>query len=245
MYSAQVVPNSDTISQECGKKIFAFPKFVYAAQKSAPKMKLDYTMLSWEILDEHRSFLESNEKQYYEIYDIETIGHEFGHTLWLTPNGEVVMNQSGQIKNIEEFKATAGGLVAHFMKNIDFDIDFERKLVLMHLIRTIKMLRYREVEDILPYYCECLIHLHIFFESGMIDVSAMGKLRFNFSPESYDTLKELYTGIYTQEIFHYLSVMDAKDYLLNFVEKEDGIYLPKREDARNFVEKYYEKYLSM
>jgi Zn-dependent oligopeptidase len=27
------------------------------------------------------------------MYDIETIGHEFGHTLWLTPNAEVKMNR--------------------------------------------------------------------------------------------------------------------------------------------------------
>jgi hypothetical protein len=84
-YSAQVVPNDDVVSKVHGKKIFAFPKYVLEAQKSAPRMKLDSKLISEEILEKYRKFLDGREEDYYKIYDIETIGHEFGHTLWLTP----------------------------------------------------------------------------------------------------------------------------------------------------------------
>jgi len=74
-----------------GKKIFAFPKFVLQSQKTAPKMRLDNEMISSEILDKYYKFLHGEERDYYKIYDIETIGHEFGHTLWLTPGCEIKM----------------------------------------------------------------------------------------------------------------------------------------------------------
>jgi len=48
-------------------------------------MRLDSEMISDEILKKYKEFLDGPEEEYYKIYDIETIGHEFGHTLWLTP----------------------------------------------------------------------------------------------------------------------------------------------------------------
>ena len=90
-YSAQVVPNDDEVSKVHGKKIFAFPKFVLESQRSAPKMKLDSEIISQDILKKYYDFLNGKPEDYYTIYDIETIGHEFGHTLWLTPGCEVLM----------------------------------------------------------------------------------------------------------------------------------------------------------
>jgi len=90
-YSAQVVPNDDEVSKVHGKKIFAFPKFVLESQRSAPKMKLDTEMISTNMLEEYYEFLQGSNEEYYKIYDIETIGHEFGHTLWLTPGCEIRM----------------------------------------------------------------------------------------------------------------------------------------------------------
>jgi len=52
-YSAQVVPNDGEVSKVFGKKIFAFPKYILEAQKSAPKMKLDYEMIDREIIKKH------------------------------------------------------------------------------------------------------------------------------------------------------------------------------------------------
>jgi hypothetical protein len=90
-YSAQVVPNDDVVSKIHGKKIFAFPKFVLESQRAAPSMQLDSEMISEEILTKYRAFLDGSDEDYYKIYDIETIGHEFGHTLWLTPGSEISM----------------------------------------------------------------------------------------------------------------------------------------------------------
>lgn len=109
MYSAQVVPNDNEVSKIHGKKIFAFPEFVLEAQRSQPFMQLDSVTLDEEFITQYRKFLYGSETAYYKIYDIETIGHEFGHTLWLAPDSEVVMNKkTGLYKNIEEWKATAG-----------------------------------------------------------------------------------------------------------------------------------------
>lgn len=161
-YSAQVVPNDGEVSKIHGKKIFAFPKFVLESYRTAPKMKLEQEILSEDILKKYYDFLHGPDERYYKIYDIETIGHEYGHTLWLTSDSEVQMNQTGLFKNIEEFKATAGGLVAYFFSA---ETEYDEEIVVTHLMRCVKMMRYREVLDVVPYYCECLIHLHIFFES--------------------------------------------------------------------------------
>ena len=92
-YSAQVVPNDDMVSKEYGKKIFAFPKFVHEAQRSAPRMKLDSECIDEEILTKYYAFLEKDFEHYFDIYDIETIGHEYGHSLWLKEGIEVSMNE--------------------------------------------------------------------------------------------------------------------------------------------------------
>ncbi len=238
-YSAQVVPNDDQVSKVYGKKIFAFPKFVLESQKTAPKMALDIKIIDKDILEKYYAFLNGPEERYYEIYDIETIGHEFGHTLWLTPGIEVRMGEQGLYKNIEEFKATAGGLVAYFISGGDELLDED--IIITSLMRDIRMMRYREVEDILPYYCECLIHLHIFFMSGMIDYH-FGKIRLHYNEKTFTGFKELYTSIYTQQIFTYLKQMEAGNFLFEFVVRENGIFLPKEEKVRKFVEDYFEKY---
>jgi len=250
-YSAQVVPNDDEVSKVHGKKIFAFPKYVLEAQRSAPKMKLDSVMISDDILKKYWEFLDGPDENYYKIYDIETIGHEFGHTLWLTPGSEVKMWGTGLLKNIEEFKATAGWLVAHFLK---WWSNLDEKVVVTHLMRSIKIMRYREVEDILPYYCECLIHLHILFESGIVwyeqpspqsspkERRGSKQIHLYYNEQNLTALREMYIGVYTQEIFTYLNQMDARNFLFEFVVREDGVFLPKDSEVREFVEEYYKQY---
>lgn len=237
-YSAQVVPNDDEVSKVHGKKIFAFPKFVLESQRSAPKMKLDSEIISSEILEKYYEFLSGSDENYYKIYDIETIGHEFGHTLWLTPGCEIKMWESGLFKNIEEFKATAGWLVAHFLKGPS---NLDEEIVVTHLMRAIKIMRYREVEDILPYYCECLIHLHILFESGILSFES-GKIELHMHEQNLKSLREMYIWVYTQQIFTYLNQMDAGNFLFEFVVRENGVFLPKYDQVREFVEEYYGKY---
>jgi hypothetical protein len=41
----------------------------------------------------------------------------------------------------------------------------QRDLIIHHVIRCINLLKYREVNEIEPYYCESLIHLDIMFGS--------------------------------------------------------------------------------
>jgi len=108
-------------------------------------------------------------------------------------------------------------------------------------MRSIRMMRYREVEDILPYYCECLIHLHIFFESRLVEYRH-GKIYLNFKEKTFSEFKELYTAAYTQQIFTYLNTLEAGNFLFEFVEKVDEVFLPKHPKARRFVENYYEIY---
>jgi hypothetical protein len=170
MYSAQVVPNDNEVSKIHGKKIFAFPEFVLETQRSLPFMQLDTETIDAQVLTQFRKFLFGPESRYYKIYDIETIGHEFGHTLWLAPDTEVRMNsQTGLYKNVEEWKATAGGLVAYFMSGVT---EYDNDVFVTHLMRTIKLLKFREIEDIIPYYCEALIHLHIMFEANIIVIES-------------------------------------------------------------------------
>ena len=70
-------------------------------------MQITHNIFEPNFIQKHQNFIQNDAKKYFEIYDIETIGHEFGHTLWLDLDTESVMNTTGNFKNIEEFKATA------------------------------------------------------------------------------------------------------------------------------------------
>ena len=60
--------------------------------------------------------------------------------------------------------------------------------------------------------------------------------------QNIKALRELYIGVYTQEIFTYLNQMDAGNFLFEFVVRENGVFLPKDEQVRSFVEEYYKQY---
>jgi hypothetical protein len=108
MYSAQVIPNDPIITEKCGKKIFALPAFILESQKNAPVMQLSHDFFHIDVLKKYKECIYGDDQKYYRIYDIETIGHEFGHTLWLDTDTEVLMNKkTGCFKDIEEFKATS------------------------------------------------------------------------------------------------------------------------------------------
>ncbi|MEO1923435.1 MAG: invasion protein CiaB, partial [Nautiliaceae bacterium] len=164
LFSAQVVPNDEEVSAEKGKKIFAFVDKVYEDIKARPKMALSYEILGKEFMDKFYKYLDDKEK-FVKVYDITTIGHEFGHILWVDDESERVMNKSGMFKNVEEFKATTGGLMAFFENE-------NAKLIKPVLDDTIKravgLIAWMEVDEVLPYYIEGLIHLTGLFESGVI-----------------------------------------------------------------------------
>ncbi|MDD2907638.1 MAG: invasion protein CiaB [Candidatus Gracilibacteria bacterium] len=239
--SAQVVPNDDVISDKCGKKIFAFPEMVLENKRSNPFMKLSSIIFDEKLLDDYRNFLFSDSKNFYKVYDIETLGHEFGHNLWLDLDTETIMNkETGVFKSIEEFKATTGGLVAYFMgKNDDFELS--KKLIIDHIVRTIGLFAYKKVGEIQTYYCEALIHFQILLESRIITIID-NKIGINFTNESYEYLKETYLNHYLDLINIYLNKVDAMVFLKKYTIKEGLYYMPQNEFLRDFVNYFYSIY---
>ena len=236
LFSAQVVPNDERVSAELGKKIFAYADFVMASKKSKPFMKLGIEIFGEAFIKKQRALIDEDPNLWHEIYDISTIGHEFGHILWIDSDTETKMNGTGQFKNIEEFKATTGGLMAFFRN--------EREELKRHIIddlasRAVGLMAWREVGEVQPYYCEGLIHLDLLFSSGVI---VYERERIEIDYTRYDAMKETYIDAYKKLAKHYLEKKDANLYLSDYAVKDHGVYLPVKDKIRSFVEHYYERY---
>ena len=149
------------------------------------------------------------------------------------------MNTTGNFKNIEEFKATAWGLVAYFMKW--WDEKLNESAVMTHIYRSVGLMKYRKIEDIVPYYCEALIHLDILFESGIISFN-WEKITIEYSQENFEKLSELYITHYKKLIYTYLEQESADVFLYDYTVKEGKYFFPKSDSVRNFVEYYYDMY---
>ena len=235
LFSAQVVPNDEQVSAELGKKIFAYADFVMESKKAKPLMQLSVETMGLEFIKKQRALVESNPKLWQEIYDVSTIGHEFGHILWIDSDTEMLMNASGQFKNIEEFKATSGGLMAFF--------DNEKEELKKHMVddlvsRAVGLMAWREVGEVLPYYCEGLIHLDILFGSGVITYDKQIKIDYT----RYEAMKERYKEAYKSLAQHYIDKREANEYLGKYAQKLNGVYLPVDEEILSFVEHYYARY---
>jgi len=235
LFSAQVVPNDEQVSAELGKKIFAYADFVMESKKSKPVMKLSVETMGEDFVKKQKDLVDNEPELWHELYDISTVGHEYGHILWIDADTETMMNSSGQFKNIEEFKATTGGLMAFFAN--------EKEALKNHIIddlvgRAVGLMAWREVGEVLPYYCEGLIHLDILFGSGVIRYDE--KIQINYS--KYDEMKNGYHSAYKKLAKHYLDKVDANIYLNNYAQKTEGIYLPVKDEIKEFVEHYYKRY---
>jgi hypothetical protein len=235
LFSAQVVPNDEQVSAELGKKIFAYADFVMESKKSKPIMKLSVETMGEAFVKKQKALVDNEPKLWHELYDISTVGHEYGHILWIDSDTENKMNGSGQFKNIEEFKATAGGLMAFFHN--------EREALKNHIVddvvsRSVGLMAWREVGEVLPYYCEGLIHLDILFSSGVITYD--GQINIDYS--KYDVMKKTYQEAYKKLAANYLAKVDASVYLNVYASKEDGVYLPVKEEIKSFVAHYYARY---
>lgn len=235
LFSAQVVPNDEQVSAELGKKIFAYADFVMESKKSKPIMKLSVETMGEEFVKKQKALVENEPKLWQEIYDISTVGHEYGHILWIDSDTETKMNGSGQFKNIEEFKATSGGLMAFFHN--------EREALKTHIVddlvsRAVGLMAWREVGEVLPYYCEGLIHLDILFSSGVITYDDQIKIDYS----QYEVMKKTYQDAYKKLAENYLAKVDANVYLSDYATKDDGVYLPVKEEIKSFVEHYYARY---
>ncbi|MFK5975177.1 MAG: invasion protein CiaB [Sulfurovum sp.] len=235
LFSAQVVPNDEEISNELGKKIFAYSDFVMESKRAKPTMRLSVETMGEEFVKKQKSMIKNSPKLWQELYDISTIGHEFGHILWIDADTESAMNGLGAFKNIEEFKATAGGLMAFFFNEKD---ELQKDIVDDLVSRAVGLMAWREVGEVLPYYCEGLIHLDILFSCGIISYSDKIEIDYN----KYDTMKEAYQEAYRDLAKNYLDKVDASKYLSQYTIKEGNIYLPIKENIREFVESYYKRY---
>jgi len=235
LFSAQVVPNDETVSSELGKKIFAYADFVMESKKAKPIMQLSVETFGLEFVKEQKELVEKQPALWQKIYDVSTIGHEFGHILWMDCDTESSMNSKGQFKNIEEFKATTGGLMAFFEK----EEEALRKHMIDDLVsRAVGLMAWREVGEVLPYYCEGLIHLSLLFSSGIITYDEKIEIHY----EKYDAMKEAYQKAYHALAQHYVDREDASEYLAQYTQKQSGVYLPLDEEITKFVEGFYTQY---
>ena len=236
LFSAQVVPNDEVVSRELGKKIFAYPDMILAMQRAKPKMKITKEVFGKELAERFQALLE-HEKEWYKIYDITTIGHEYGHILWMDEDTEAVMNTKGVFKLAEEFKATSGGLVAYFLLEHDY---LWEELMLDHIQRSVSLIGWREVHEVMPYYVEGLLHLYGLFESGIFAFD--GKLHVDLSYKKYEKLKHWYLQIYSDLAKTYLDKKDSSTFLDLYIVKDGQSCLPKAPEIREFVLYYYELY---
>ncbi len=235
LFSAQVVPNDETVSSQLGKKIFAYADFVMQSKRAKPMMQLSVDTFGLDFVKEQRDLVESNSELWQKVYDSSTIGHEFGHILWMDSDTEMVMNKYGQFKNIEEFKATTGGLMAFFENE---DESLKKHMIDDLVSRSVGLMAWREVGEVLPYYCEGLIHLSILFGSGLLTYDKKIEIHY----EKYDAMKKAYTEAYEALAQHYIDREDASLYLANYTQKKGGIYLPKDLNIAKFVETFYKQY---
>jgi len=239
LFSAQVVPNDEVVTSEEGKKIFAFSDEILQSSRAKPFLKLQTKIFGQEFLTNDREFLFKEDEKWHQVYDISTIGHEYGHILWCDEETETLMNKTGNFKNIEEFKATTGGLVSFFISNDEAHLQTQ---VLSDLIkRAVGLIGWMEVDEVQPYYCEGLIHLNALFDSEVLTWKKQ-KLSIDMSEEKYENLKRWYITAYQNLALHYLNKKDASDYLDKYATKDEKYFMPINATIYSFVEYYSAQY---
>lgn len=241
LFSAQVVPNDEIVSKEEGKKIFAFSDEILQSSRAKPFLKISKETFGQELLTEDRTFLFNETSKWHQVYDITTIGHEFGHILWCDDETESAMNKTGNFKNIEEFKATTGGLVSFFLDEQDDEKELERQVLIDTVKRAVGLMGWMEVDEVQPYYCEGLIHLAGLFDSGILDWDEKN-LIVDMSDEKHEALKKWYVQTYTDLAKHYLDKKDATQFLNQYAVKEEKYFMPVNKKINSFVKYYFKRY---
>lgn len=269
LFSAQVVPNDETISSQRGKKIFAFPDRIINQAKAKPQMKINVEFFGVEILEKWREILFHNERLWHFVYDISTNGHEFGHILWVDWQSEGLMNIDGEFKNIEEFKATCGGLVGWFLHyekakqkavNAGQDIQdftgifaYEKNLGGMekvleslledHIRRCVGLMAWRESLEVRAYYCEGLLHLSGLFQSGVLSFDKAQTPHLQIHKEHYPKLIAWYQHTYKSLANHYIQKLPANAWLKTYINNNG--YHALNPQVREFADFYWERYKSI
>lgn len=245
LFSAQVVPNDEIVSKEFGKKIFAFSDEILQAQKAKPFLKIAKEIFGQEFLTHERAFLfdKRNTIKWHQVYDITTIGHEFGHILWCDDTTEMVMNKTGNFKNIEEFKATTGGLVSFFLDNELEEKELEEYVISDTIKRAIGLIGWMEVDEVQPYYCEAMIHLFGLFSSKTLSWDIQNKkLSIDTTEATIRNLKEWYIQTYTKLAKHYLEKKDATLFLEEYAVKKNNKFTSTDDIIHNFIQYYFRRY---
>ncbi|AII15139.1 invasion antigen B [Campylobacter iguaniorum] len=238
LFSAQVVPNDEIVSKECGKKIFAFVNFVYESAKAKPFMKLASEIFSKDFLDFGREILYKKPEIWKKVYEISTIGHEFGHILFIDSDTENLMNANGEFKFIEEYKATTGGLVNFFLHE---DETYKMPVFAELIKRSVGLISWQKVTETRAYYCEGLIHLSLLFGSKVLSFND-DKLSIDFTPRAYERFKSVVMQNYLDLATHYTNKLDASEFLAKFASFNGEVYLPNDKQTCEFVKYYYSRY---
>lgn len=236
LFSAQVVPNDEIVSKERGKKIFAFVDFIHKSSKARPFSKLSAEIFSKDFLDYNRNILFCEPEVWKKVYEITTIGHEFGHIFFIGEDTENAMSAGGEFKFIEEFKATSGGLVNFFLRG---EAQYEKAVFASHIARSVGLIGWQRVDEVRAYYCEGLIHLDLLFASGALSFEHK---KLSVDLNAFESYKALALANYKALATHYANKRDASLFLADFAVFESGIYLPKKQEVREFVEHYYARY---
>ncbi|MDX4058762.1 invasion protein CiaB [Aliarcobacter skirrowii] len=243
LFSAQVVPNDEVVSKELGKKIFAFSDEILQSSRAKPFLKLSREIFGQEFLRKDREFLFNQTQSWHSVYDISTIGHEYGHILWCDEESESLMNKTGNYKNIEEFKATTGGLISFFLDVSTDELHLKEQVLIDLIKRSVGLISWMEVDEVQPYYCEGLIHLAGLFESYVLSWSDENKkLDINMSEVNYQNLKMWYIENYTKLAKHYLDKLDATIFLNLYATKDGKYFMPNDKNIYAFVKYYFKRY---
>ena len=243
LFSAQVVPNDESVSKQFGKKIFAFPARVLRLAQYRPFMRLTNEIFPESFLKDAREILFFKPEIWHKLYQISTIGHEFGHIFWIDDDTEIAMDEGGNFKNIEEFKATTGGLVNFFLNDTsDVYAPLCTALLGDVIRRAVGLIAWMEQGEVLPYYCEGLIHLHILFEAQILRFDG-AKLHINLAAGDYNNVKALYMRYYHELSELYIAKRRACAFLERFAKKDSkGNFMPTAPDVRAFVTHFWNRY---
>ena len=243
LFSAQVVPNDEVVSKEMGKKIFAFSDEILQSSRAKPFLKLSREIFGQELLTKDRMFLFNQTVSWHQVYDISTIGHEYGHILWCDEETESLMNKTGNYKNIEEFKATTGGLISYLLDESTDELHLKEQVLIDLVKRSVGLISWMEVDEVQPYYCEGLIHLCGLFESAVLAWDDENKkLNIDISNKKFEALKIWYITNYTALAKHYLEKCDATEFLNRYATKKEKYFMPNDEVINSFVKYYFKRY---
>jgi hypothetical protein len=194
-------------------------------------------------LSKERGFLFKQTDDWHKVYDITTIGHEFGHILWCDDETESVMNKTANFKNIEEFKATTGGLVSFFLDDVNDENYLQEQVVSDTIKRGVGLIAWMEVDEVQPYYCEGLIHLKGLFDSGVLSWdNESSKLTIVQNEVTIENLKQWYIQTYSSLAGHYLDKKDATLWLNQFAIKNGKYFTSSDENIAGFIAYYFQRY---